>query len=102
MKLIFIPLTALLLNCTSAPGPVVPASATERQMIGLLEKFDRWDFDGNGQLTASELVEAEKLSGHTPEKIIAFYDSNRNGSISLREAQTGYARAGEAESSTQR
>jgi hypothetical protein len=102
MKLLIGPFSVLLANCTSAPGPVVPVSTTERQMIGLLEKFDRWDFDGNGQLTASELLEAERISGHSPGKIIAFYDSNRNGSISLREAQAGYARADEAESRAQR
>ena len=29
-----------LVSCTAAPGPVVPQNAIERQMIGLLEKFD--------------------------------------------------------------
>ena len=75
----------------------MPETPVERQMIGLLEKFDRWDHNGDGKLTASELTDAERLTGHTPAKIIEFYDRDKDGSISLREAQTGYARADEAE-----
>ena len=65
-------------------------------MIGLLEKFDRWDFNGDGQLTLSELKDAEELSGLPAADILAFYDSGKNGRISLVEAQAGMYRLEEA------
>jgi Ca2+-binding EF-hand superfamily protein len=83
-------------SCAPGPGPVTPVSKVERQMVGFLEKFDRWDDNGDGRLTANELGEAEKLSGLPPERIIAFYDTNRDGAISLREAQAGLGRMDEA------
>jgi hypothetical protein len=97
MKLSYFALTLILASCSSAPGPVTPKTPVERKMIGLLQKFDRWDEDGNGSLSIAELKPAEKTSGYSAEKIMDFYDTNHNGSISLKEAQAGYARAGEAE-----
>ena len=58
-------------------------------MIGLLEKFDRWDENGDGYLTEAELVRTEELTGHPPAKVIAFYDTDGDGRISLKEAQKG-------------
>ncbi len=92
-----LPLIAALSACAGKPGPVVPETKVEKQMIGLLEKFDRYDMDGNGQLDAKELLAAEKMTGHPPAEIISFYDANGNGTISLREAQKGYSRKDEAE-----
>lgn len=68
----------------------------KRQMVGLLEKFDRWDYNGDGQLTASELKDAERLSGLPVDEIIGFYDTDKDGRISFREAQAGMSREGEA------
>lgn len=65
-------------------------------MIGLLEKFDRWDDNGDGELDRHELAIGLEGSGHDPEHVIDFYDTNGNRRISLREAQAGYARSGEA------
>lgn len=65
-------------------------------MISLLEKFDRWDFNGDGFLSQSELKEAEKLSAFTPREIVEFYDVGGDGKISLREAQDGIKRLPEA------
>ncbi|MEO5712660.1 MAG: EF-hand domain-containing protein [Luteolibacter sp.] len=96
MKLLGLSLVIASVGCSSGPGPVVPKTRTERQMIGLLQKFDRWDEDGDGYLTASELKPVKKL-GHKPAEVIAFYDTNKDGKISLREAQAGYARSDEAE-----
>jgi hypothetical protein len=76
--------------CAPQPGPV------KRQMIGLLEKFDRWDYNGDGQLTLSELEEAEELSGLPAAEILAFYDTGKNGRISLAEAEAGMSRLDEA------
>lgn len=66
-------------------------------MIGLLQKFDRFDEDGDGYLTSSELKPAEQVSGHPRAKIIGFYDINHDDRISLREAQKGVSRVEEAE-----
>ncbi|MFM2198419.1 MAG: hypothetical protein RLZZ505_1851 [Verrucomicrobiota bacterium] len=76
--------------CAPQPGPV------KRQMIGLLEKFDRWDYNGDGQLTHSELKEAEELSGLPAADIIMFYDTKKDGRISFEEAQAGMSRLDEA------
>ena len=65
-------------------------------MIGLLEKFDRWDYNGDGQLTLSELKEAEELSGLPAAEILAFYDTGKNERISLAEAEAGMSRIDEA------
>ena len=86
-----------LVACAPAIGPVVPKTPVERKMIGLLEKFDRWDDNGDGQLDLQELAEGLAGSGHSPEGVLEFYDTNRNGRISLREAQSAYSRAAEAD-----
>lgn len=100
----FLPLFPLLavIGCASKPGPIVPETRVEKQMVGLLEKFDRFDLDGNGQLDANELVAAEKSTGHKPAEIIDFYDRDGNGKISLREAQRGFKRVDEAEERAKR
>jgi Ca2+-binding EF-hand superfamily protein len=66
-------------------------------MIGLLEKFDRWDDNGDGELDRTELAAGLVGTEHRPEGVIEFYDTNRNGRVSLREAQAGYQRSAEAE-----
>ena len=82
--------------CSAGLGPVVPETPVERKMLGLLEKFDRWDDNGDGLLDERELAMALEGSGHQPAHVIDFYDANGDRRISLREAQTGYHRAGEA------
>jgi Ca2+-binding EF-hand superfamily protein len=82
--------TASLLACAPHPGPV------KRQMMGLLEKFDRWDYNGDGQLVASELGDAEMRSGLPVVEIIDFYDTGKDGMISFAEAQAGISRLDEA------
>lgn len=102
MKLLILPCFLALASCSSGPGPVIPENRTERQMLGLLEKFDRWDHDGNGELDVKELDAGIKtLKGkpqqvnYTGKKVVDFYDSDGNGTVSLREAQAGYQRADE-------
>ncbi|PAW67838.1 MAG: hypothetical protein B9S30_06670 [Verrucomicrobiia bacterium Tous-C5FEB] len=83
--------------CSPSIGPVVPKTPVERKMIGLLQKFDRWDDDGNGQLDRQELAEGLAGSGHSPDAVMEFYDANRDGKTSLKEAQNAYSRAPEAD-----
>lgn len=78
-------------------------------MLGFLEKFDRWDDDGNGELDARELDHGIKsLKGKTQQvnyttpQVLEFFDTDRNGTISLREAQAGYQRADEVASQPKR
>ncbi len=104
MKLLIVPFAFSIVGCISGPGPVIPENRTERQMLGLLEKFDRWDDDGNGELTVQEVDHGiNRLKGtpmkvnYTGKQVIKFYDSNRNSTVSLREAQAGYRRADEVE-----
>lgn len=66
-------------------------------MIGLLQKFDLWDLNGDQFLDASELNQASQLEDVTASALIDFYDVNGDRKISLREAQKGYKRNDEAE-----
>ena len=73
-------------------------------MIGLLQKFDRWDYNGDGELDAAELQHGiNSLKGtplqvtYTAKEVITFYDTDHNGKVSLSEAQAGYSRSAEAE-----
>ncbi len=66
-------------------------------MLGLMEKFDRWDYDGNGLLSKKELNDGiTSMNGtsrtvtYTAAEVVAFYDQNGDRSVSLREAQKGY------------
>jgi hypothetical protein len=97
MKHISIIVFAALTACSPSIGPVIPETPVERKMIGLLQKFDRWDDDGNGQLDRNELTEGLVGSGHSPDAVMEFYDINRDGLISLKEAQIAYGRAPEAD-----
>lgn len=96
LRIVF--LAALLCGaCAPGLGPVVPKTAMERKMIGLLEKFDRWDHDGNGELDEKELAAGleGRDSNYSAAYVIDFYDTNSDNRISLREAQAGYGRADE-------
>jgi hypothetical protein len=93
----FVLVAALATSCSPGLGPVVPETPVERKMIGLLQKFDRWDDNGDGELDRQELATNLQGTPHNPDRVIAFYDTSGNGRISLREAQAGYARSGEAE-----
>lgn len=104
MKLSIVPLIFSVAACVSGPGPVTPENLTERQMLGLLEKFDRWDDDGDGELTAKEVDHGINRFKGTPMKVnytgkqvVDFYDTDHSGTVSLREAQAGYHRADEVE-----
>lgn len=85
----------LLASCGARIGPVVPETATERKMIGLLEKFDLWDLDGSGDLDLHEITLGLRTTGtdHLPANVLKFYDTNGDKRVSLAEAQKGYERS---------
>ena len=97
MKFMSLSLVAAFVSCAKGPGPITPTTPVERQMIGLLQKFDRWDDDGDGYLTVKELAKTRQITGQPPEKVLAFYDTDHDGRVSLREAQQGLSRSDEAE-----
>ena len=104
MKLLSLSLIFAFVACAPKIGPVTPKTRVERQMIGLLQKFDRWDDDGNGELNEAEIKQGLRgLKGkpqqfrYTAAEVIQFYDTDHSGTISLSEAQTGYYRANELE-----
>ena len=73
----------------------------DRKMIGLQQKFDLLDTNGDGYLTKAELIAGYDELGvvnQTPETadaLIKFYDFDKDGKISLREAQSGAVTGGE-------
>jgi hypothetical protein len=75
-----------------APAPDRPA-ARQRQMDGLVEKFDRFDHDGNGYLTRQEIQVGIHEAGTlqlTPaelDQMMTAYDVNHDRRISRHEAQ---------------
>lgn len=86
-------LIALLAAC--APSPTTPA-ARQRQMFGLVEKFDRYDENGDGYLNRSELTRGVNNAGGSIQltkakarKVIKAYDLNGDRRISQTEAQKG-------------
>ena len=99
IKEILTVVTPLILLCacgtTSPEKPKYDVEETERKMMGLQQKFDLYDLDGNGLLTHEELTQGFIKAGIpdvTPEKVnkvIDFYDFNKDGMISLRETQSG-------------
>lgn len=72
---------------TNEPPP------THRKMFGLVEKFDRFDDNGDGQLTRRELEDGVETVGTVTltkeqfDRVMVVYDTNKNGRISLHEAK---------------
>lgn len=86
----------LLLGLLPACAPVQEQpAARQRQMFGLIEKFDRYDDNGDGYLTRAELAAGVKEAGTihlTPaqlDRAMAAYDTNGDRRISHGEAQRG-------------
>lgn len=72
---------------TNEPPPI------HRKMFALVEKFDRFDDNGDGYLTRRELEEGVKsvntqlLTKEQYDRVMTVYDSNKDRKISLREAK---------------
>lgn len=89
-------------SCHPGMTPTVPKTPMQRQMVGLLEKFDRWDDNGNGELSKKEINQGIRSLKGKPQQVkynatevMEFYDTNKSGEISLAEAQDGYRRSHE-------
>ncbi len=89
--------TFFLAACASGTGSAIPENKSERQMLGLMEKFDRWDYNGNGLLSYKEINDGvtglkgtSRAVTYTAAEVVEFYDRNGDKSVSLREAQAGY------------
>lgn len=68
-----------------------------RKMFGLIEKFDRFDENGDGYLTRLELEKgvdsmgSERLTKDQYDRVMLAYDTNEDRKISLKEAQVAAA-----------
>jgi Ca2+-binding EF-hand superfamily protein len=93
-----LPLFPLLLlpACSSDEAPQSP-EATTRKMTGLEQKFDLYDLNGDGFLTRKELTEGLRtvttleITEKKIDTVFAYYDTDKDGRISLHEAQRGNA-----------
>ena len=67
--------------------------ARNRKVMALQEKFDRFDYNGDGKLTLEEVRQGVKesgVTGVTDEELVALfehYDVNKDGAISEWESQ---------------
>ncbi len=94
--LIILPLLATIPACSSARKPPEPdPDLVWRKMLQAQQDFPKHDTDGDGRLSHSEVKQALIRSGSADtsdqkvSKVIAFYDFNKDGKISLRETQSG-------------
>lgn len=84
-------LSVLAAGCVAHDDPHSEA-AHGRKVMGLLEKFDRFDYNGDGYLTRAEIEQgiAESDIGTIEpgelDRAMKFYDVDRDGRISRWEA----------------
>lgn len=86
-------LIPMLASC--GPAKLDPQSeiARNRKIMALQEKFDRFDYNGDGGLTLAEVRQGVKESGVTGVtdqelvRLFEHYDVNKDGSISRWESQ---------------
>ena len=77
-------------SCVSRTDEVPPI---HRKMFGLVEKFDRFDTDGDGYLSRKELeagvnsMGPDRLTKDQYDRVMIVYDTNKDGKISLKEAK---------------
>jgi hypothetical protein len=83
--------------CSPGPGNALPETRSERQMLGLMEKFDRWDYNGDGELSTKEINAGivgiqgtSKAVTYKAADVVKYYDKDGDKTVSLREAQAGY------------
>ncbi|BCU77079.1 EF-hand domain-containing protein [Luteolibacter sp. LG18] len=97
MRYTFLLLPLLAVSC-GTPDNIVPENHREKKMFAFLEKFDRFDYNGDGKLTKKEVrqgLRESEVHGITNEEIdkgFAEFDTNHDGAISFAEAQGGMRR----------
>ena len=85
-------LPVMFVACTHHSDPHSGA-AHGRKMMGLLEKFDRFDYDGNGSLTRKEIdlgikeAAVVQLEPAEVDAMMKHYDVNPDGKITRWEAE---------------
>ena len=85
-------LFGFVIGCAPRPDPL---AERHRQMIGLVQKFDRFDYNGDGYLTRQEIANGLREEGTlslTPaelDRVMVAYDLNHDHRISRHEAQLG-------------
>ncbi len=98
-------LLAYLLLCAcfqAAEKPSLNPRNVEQKMLDLQKNFNVIDTDRNDGLSPQEVKQAMVRSGSKDvsekriQKIIEFYDFNKDGKIELREAQSGAVSGPEA------
>jgi Ca2+-binding EF-hand superfamily protein len=68
-------------------------AAHGRKMMALLEKFDRFDYNGNGSLTRKEIEQGVREAGVSGvdsaelDAMMKHYDVNKDGKITRWEAE---------------
>jgi len=86
-------LVPIFASCVSSESDPESEVAQNRKIMALQEKFDRFDYNGDGGLTLAEVqqgVEESQVAGVTNEEIVGLfkhYDVNKDGSISRWESQ---------------
>jgi hypothetical protein len=85
--------------CSPGPGSAIPETRSEKQMLGIMEKFDRWDYNGDGELSLREIKAgiagikgSSRAVTYKAADVVKYYDLNGDKKVSLREAQAGYHR----------
>lgn len=97
MKYLFAFVPLLVVSC-GTPNNIVPENHRERRMFAFLEKFDRFDYNGDGALTKKEVRQGLRethVTGVTQKDIddgFAEFDTNKDGKVSFAEAQGGLRR----------
>jgi hypothetical protein len=80
--------------CVPSTNDVPPI---HRKMFGLIEKFDRFDENGDGYLNRLELEKGvntmgpDRLTKEQYDRVMLVYDTNEDRKISLKEAQIAAA-----------
>ena len=105
---LFLPTLAIssLAACSSGTGDAIPETRSEKQMLGLMEKFDRWDYNGDGELSLKEITTGianikgtSRAVTYKAADVVKYYDKDGDKKVSLREAQAGYHRTTQEDAS---
>ena len=92
----------LFLPACGSTGSQPSRDDARHMMTGFEQKFDLFDLDGDGYVSRSELTEGlrstgnDQVSAEDIARIMTFYDSNRDGRISLTEVHEGSGAGAEA------